>query len=310
VHACSPKPLKFPLAEIIRAATPCRGWQLRVRIARADQLDRAQGPSWAIKTSFFLKSSKLVKPASMSYYLTHALRLVCRVHVINISASNWPELFQAASNGTSSCSFQKEHNLKALLKTRAANSCALIAADQHLGSQIDVTSSGWWSPRGLESLFPLFSQAHAIATQNLPELSSGRHKVSSEKFLFYSAIKRRFSKNVTCAASLRDPDCCRSTPCIGSLLPKPGLHALVSKSQPNRFSGSSLVCRSFSVNAVHKTDKVKRSVALWGNADFGRLGHGNYRATEEPVICEALEEHSIKQVACGGAHSVVVTGNV
>jgi hypothetical protein len=246
----------------------------------------------------------LVKPASMSYYLTHALRLVCRLHVI--PARNWQELSQAASSGTSSCSIQKEHIRKALLKNFAAHSCALVAADHHLGIQIDVTSNGC----GLESHFRVSSQAHAAATQNLPDLSGRCHKGSSEKCLFHSAIKQRSSKNVTRAARLSGPDCYKSTPCIGSLLPKPGLHALVSKSQPNIFSGSDLACRKFSVNAAHEANKVKRSVALWGNADFGRLGHGNYRATEEPVICEALEEHSIKQVACGGAHSVVVTGNV
>lgn len=248
--------------------------------------------------------AKLVKPASMSYYLTHALRLVCRLH--ETPARNWQELFQAATSGTLSCSIQKEHVRKALLKTRTAHSCALIAADHHLGTQIDVTSNDC----GLESHSRFSSQDHAVATQKLPDLSGRCHKGSSEKFLFHSAIKQRSSKNVSRAASLSGPDCYRSTPCIGLLLHKPGLHAVVSKSPPNRFSGSGLACRNFSGNAAHEANKVKRSVALWGNADFGRLGHGNYRATEEPVICEALEEHSIKQVACGGAHSVVVTGNV
>lgn len=53
--------------------------------------------------------------------------------------------------------------------------------------------------------------------------------------------------------------------------------------------------------------KGKTLVALWGSGEFGRLGHGDHRTIAEPTICEALGEHSIRQVACGGAHSVVLT---
>jgi alpha-tubulin suppressor-like RCC1 family protein len=49
-------------------------------------------------------------------------------------------------------------------------------------------------------------------------------------------------------------------------------------------------------------------VATCGNGDFGRLGHGGTRGEVYPTRVEALTKSKVKQVACGGAHTVAVTG--
>eukprot|EP00897_Mesotaenium_endlicherianum_P005438 jgi/Mesen1/4922/ME000246S04145 len=59
---------------------------------------------------------------------------------------------------------------------------------------------------------------------------------------------------------------------------------------------------------ARKDDKISgTSVALWGNADFGRLGLGDDRSREVPTVCGALDKLMVRQVACGGAHTLVLT---
>ena len=54
---------------------------------------------------------------------------------------------------------------------------------------------------------------------------------------------------------------------------------------------------------------LRRLLACWGNGDLGRLGHGVECANEEvPRVVAALADVSLKHVACGGAHTVAVTG--
>lgn len=54
---------------------------------------------------------------------------------------------------------------------------------------------------------------------------------------------------------------------------------------------------------------VQKLLATFGNGYLGRLGHGFPTSSELfPRIVASLAGYSIKQVACGGAHTAVVTG--
>ena len=58
---------------------------------------------------------------------------------------------------------------------------------------------------------------------------------------------------------------------------------------------------------------ARRLLACWGNTDAGRLGHGApVPACLFPRVVAALvsqdETQDVAQVACGGAHTAVVTG--
>lgn len=53
----------------------------------------------------------------------------------------------------------------------------------------------------------------------------------------------------------------------------------------------------------------KRFAAMWGSGDYGRLGLGNLESQWTPSVCSALSDHSIRAVACGGAHTLFLTGD-
>lgn len=53
----------------------------------------------------------------------------------------------------------------------------------------------------------------------------------------------------------------------------------------------------------------KRFAAMWGSGDYGRLGLGNLDSQWTPSVCSALSDHSIRAVACGGAHTLFLTGD-
>ncbi|BBM98942.1 hypothetical protein MPTK1_1g17400 [Marchantia polymorpha subsp. ruderalis] len=58
--------------------------------------------------------------------------------------------------------------------------------------------------------------------------------------------------------------------------------------------------------------RAKHCVALWGNGDHGRLGlssasSSNAASRWEPTVCESLAELEPIAVACGGAHTLVLT---
>ncbi|GJP40486.1 hypothetical protein CLOM_g164 [Closterium sp. NIES-68] len=70
----------------------------------------------------------------------------------------------------------------------------------------------------------------------------------------------------------------------------------------------------------------RRKVALWGNGDHGRLGlggegdrsgdadadgdgDGDGGSVNVPRVCAALEDKDVCQVACGGAHTLVLTAD-
>ncbi|KAL4561348.1 hypothetical protein LXL04_033513 [Taraxacum kok-saghyz] len=65
---------------------------------------------------------------------------------------------------------------------------------------------------------------------------------------------------------------------------------------------------------VNETDSVKnqRFVAVWGNGDYGRLGLGSVESKWRPALCSAFGDGNLREIACGGAHTLFLTdaGNV
>ncbi|CAA2990925.1 Hypothetical predicted protein [Olea europaea subsp. europaea] len=60
-----------------------------------------------------------------------------------------------------------------------------------------------------------------------------------------------------------------------------------------------------------KLNKGKKFVALWGNGDYGRLGLGNLQSQwrPKPLFSSAFDNQSVKEIACGGAHTLFLTEN-
>ncbi|KAL3844777.1 hypothetical protein ACJIZ3_002180 [Penstemon smallii] len=57
--------------------------------------------------------------------------------------------------------------------------------------------------------------------------------------------------------------------------------------------------------------KGKKFAALWGNGDYGRLGLGNLHSEwrPNPISPSAFGNQSLKDIACGGAHTLFLTEN-
>ncbi|CAH2073475.1 unnamed protein product [Thlaspi arvense] len=55
------------------------------------------------------------------------------------------------------------------------------------------------------------------------------------------------------------------------------------------------------------SESGKRVAAMWGSGDYGRLGLGNLESQWRPAVCSALSDHSIRALACGGAHTLFLT---
>ncbi|KZV47581.1 hypothetical protein F511_12850 [Dorcoceras hygrometricum] len=57
--------------------------------------------------------------------------------------------------------------------------------------------------------------------------------------------------------------------------------------------------------------KGKCFAALWGNGDYGRLGFGNLQSEwrPKPILASAFDGQSLREVACGGAHTLFLTEN-
>lgn len=57
--------------------------------------------------------------------------------------------------------------------------------------------------------------------------------------------------------------------------------------------------------------KGKSFAALWGNGDYGRLGFGNLQSEwrPKPISPSAFDDQILREVACGGAHTLFLTGN-
>lgn len=56
----------------------------------------------------------------------------------------------------------------------------------------------------------------------------------------------------------------------------------------------------------------KKFAAVWGNGDFGRLGLGNLESQwrPKPILPSAFGDQSLKEIACGGAHTLFLTGDL
>lgn len=63
---------------------------------------------------------------------------------------------------------------------------------------------------------------------------------------------------------------------------------------------------------AEELSKGKRFAAVWGNGDFGRLGLGNLESQwrPKPISPAAFDDQSLKEIACGGAHTLFLTGEL
>ncbi|EPS70900.1 hypothetical protein M569_03859, partial [Genlisea aurea] len=62
---------------------------------------------------------------------------------------------------------------------------------------------------------------------------------------------------------------------------------------------------------AHEFGKVRSFAAAWGNGDFGRLGLGNLESQFRPKFLNPsfFGNQSLKEIACGGAHTLFLTVN-
>jgi len=84
-------------------------------------------------------------------------------------------------------------------------------------------------------------------------------------------------------------------------------HRLSSSSKLNLRTcalGLGFLTRSFS------SEPGKRFAALWGNGDYGRLGLGNLNSQWKPAICTSFLNQNVQAIACGGAHTLFLTGSL
>lgn len=59
------------------------------------------------------------------------------------------------------------------------------------------------------------------------------------------------------------------------------------------------------------SESGKRFAAMWGSGDYGRLGLGSFESRWRPAVCSALSDHhSVRALACGGAHTLFLTGDL
>jgi len=82
---------------------------------------------------------------------------------------------------------------------------------------------------------------------------------------------------------------------IGRAITVSSLRRWISSTSSIPNSSSSLDCEN------------KKWAALWGNGDFGRLGLCSPMSKWEPTICKSLQNHQPRSIACGGAHTLILT---
>ncbi|XP_030551341.1 ultraviolet-B receptor UVR8 isoform X2 [Rhodamnia argentea] len=82
--------------------------------------------------------------------------------------------------------------------------------------------------------------------------------------------------------------------------------------------GNSKLRREIANRAIRRWSSASSSVepssggrfaAVWGNGDYGRLGHGNLESQwrPKPVALSGFKQQSLKSIACGGAHTLFLT---
>ncbi|KAJ9558736.1 hypothetical protein OSB04_013350 [Centaurea solstitialis] len=73
-----------------------------------------------------------------------------------------------------------------------------------------------------------------------------------------------------------------------------------------------LTCEEQDLITDVENAKNRRFVAVWGNGDYGRLGLGSLESKWRPALCSAFGDGNLREIACGGAHTLFLTdaGNV
>ncbi|XP_059656346.1 ultraviolet-B receptor UVR8 isoform X2 [Cornus florida] len=59
--------------------------------------------------------------------------------------------------------------------------------------------------------------------------------------------------------------------------------------------------------SMEEHPRRKRFAALWGNGDYGRLGLGSVESQWRPAFCSAFDDQTLRDIACGGAHTLFLT---
>lgn len=62
------------------------------------------------------------------------------------------------------------------------------------------------------------------------------------------------------------------------------------------------------ISSSYEAQKPRRVAAVWGNGDYGRLGLGSLESQWRPVNISSFADQSVCQIACGGAHTLFLTG--
>ncbi|MCD7456155.1 hypothetical protein HAX54_030770 [Datura stramonium] len=86
---------------------------------------------------------------------------------------------------------------------------------------------------------------------------------------------------------------------------------IIGRAATNRSSSALQLWRWISVSSGTEAElNGKRFAALWGNGDYGRLGHGSLesRWTPNALLSSAFDNQSLCEIACGGAHTLFLTG--
>lgn len=93
-------------------------------------------------------------------------------------------------------------------------------------------------------------------------------------------------------------------PMVSKLLT--GIGRAITVSSLRGWSSSTSSIPDFSSSSPWDCEK-KKWAALWGNGDFGRLGLCSPISKWEPTICRSLQDHQPRSIACGGAHTLILS---
>lgn len=230
----------------------------------------------------------------------HALKHLGSIEAVSVRS--WLCFFQQAARHCTTTE-QHDHKSSSWAKALEPTYSTLSRESEHEGC-----NAGPFSPAGKKAHHqrPPTQTSHNVIDWSLR--SWGDQRGPNDGSLPLASRFQRGAWRCPSCRALGDDLSSLTTEYPIALWHRPGIAGVVARSLSRTNILGSRHLSTASMPPRQEAKRAKHSVALWGNADFGRLGHGNHKATEEPAICEALEEYSIKQVACGGAHSIVLTG--